>query len=111
MLLLRDEGINVLLIDKDLLREWKTETLSLLGTTWVPILDIVNHYESVLATCKEIVVIEAQPHPLNGLAMSLDLVYLCQLRQLEDVDCTWLAVLTDTTNEGLLIVSQTNLGE
>lgn len=113
LLLLRDEVLNVLLVYQDLLRERKTQGLScwLLRTTICSVLDVVDHKQTVLSTSEEEVVIVTDLHSLNGLAMSLYLIDLSELRHLEYVNGTGLAFFADTSNESLLVGCEYDLRE
>lgn len=71
----------------------------------------MNHKETVLATSEEEIVIIADLHAFNWLAMSLYLIDLSELRHLEDVDGTGFAFLTNTSNECLLVGSKHDLRE
>jgi hypothetical protein len=50
LLFLRDEGLNVLFVHEDFLREGKSKTFSLLGSTRVTIFKVMDEEETVLTS-------------------------------------------------------------
>lgn len=80
-------------------------------TTICTVLDIVNDKQTILASSEEKVVVIADLHALNGLAVSLYLVDFAKLRNLEYMNGSRFAFFTHTSNESFLIGSKHNLGE
>lgn len=69
----------------------------------------MDHKQTVLASSEEEVVIIADPHAFNRLAVSLHLVNFTELRHLEDMNGTRFAFLTNTRNQRLLVGRKYNL--
>ena len=112
LFLLTDERLYVLLVYEYLLAEWQPEALPLsLSPTWIPVLDVMDDDQAVLAAGEEVVVVVGKTQTLDGLAVRLDLVDLTQLGQLEDVHGAGLTFFADSSDEGFLVVGKSNLGK
>jgi hypothetical protein len=76
LLLIRDEGLNGLLVNQYLFRERKTQGFPcwLLSATVCSVFNIVDHKQTILAASEEEVIIVADPHAFDRFAMSLYLV-------------------------------------
>lgn len=71
----------------------------------------MDHKQTVLAATEEEVVVVADLHSLNGLAVRLYLIDFSELRHLEYVNGTGFPLLADSGNQCLLIGREDDLGE
>jgi len=71
----------------------------------------MNNQKAVLTTCEEEIVIITDTHTLNWLAVCLHFIQFCELRNLIDMDSTWLAFFSYTSDQSFLIICNDSLGK